>query len=366
MQEFDVKLTTDNYKENITRICRELRPNWLSDDSDLIIKPLNGGITNSLYACHLKDKHWNDNDTILFRIYGMNTEDFISRSDEMATMVLMKKIELGPQTYGHFQNGICYELISGDILTIDDVYNEKIYTKLAEAISTLQHSKFKGFKYLTEDQTNEIFLFEKLDKLFDLVHDDYKANMNDMTDELLKIIPSKDTIKKEIEFVKSYLANMAVKNNSLIVFSHNDLLLANIINNKSTKSIKFIDYEYGAMNFQAYDIANHFNEFAGVDNPDYSYFPNKEFQLKWLKVYLNAFYKKANDYYKNEPEKQVTVDENMIENFYNEVNKFNSSSHLLWSIWSLIQAQNSSIDFNFVNYARVRFEQYFKHKEKLI
>lgn len=130
MHVFDVKLTKENYQENIANICRELRPNWLSDGNELIIKPLNGGITNSLYACHLKSKNWNDNDTILFRIYGMNTEDFISRSEEMNTMVLMKNIGLGPQIYGKFQNGICYELISGDILEIEDVYNENIYPKV--------------------------------------------------------------------------------------------------------------------------------------------------------------------------------------------------------------------------------------------
>lgn len=89
-----------------------------------------------------------------------------------------------------------------------------------------------------------------MDKLLELVHDDYKASMNDMTDELLKIIPPKSQIKKEIEFVKSYLINLAVKNKSLIVFSHNDLLLANIIHNKESQAIRFIDYEYGAMNFQ--------------------------------------------------------------------------------------------------------------------
>lgn len=29
-------------------------------------------------------------------------------------------------------------------------------------------------------------------------------------------------------------------------------------------SVKFIDYEYAGYNYQAYDIGNHFNEFAGT------------------------------------------------------------------------------------------------------
>lgn len=31
----------------------------------------------------------------------------------------------------------------------------------------------------------------------------------------------------------------------------------------SVGAVKFIDYEYADFNYQAYDIGNHFNEFAG-------------------------------------------------------------------------------------------------------
>lgn len=31
-------------------------------------------------------------------------------------------------------------------------------------------------------------------------------------------------------------------------------------------NVKFIDYEYAGYNYQAYDIGNHFNEFAGWYN----------------------------------------------------------------------------------------------------
>lgn len=52
--------------------------------------------------------------------------------------------------------------------------------------------------------------------------------------------------------------------NSPIVFCHNDLLLGNVVYEKSTDRITFIDYEYAGQNFQAFDIGNHFTEFAGV------------------------------------------------------------------------------------------------------
>lgn len=364
MLEFDIELNRDNLQENIHKICPEFKPHWSGEP--ITIKHLSGGITNSLYACHLGSKKWNDSDTVLFRIFGLNTEEFISRTDEVTTMMLMKKFELGPQIYGRFKNGICYELLPGDILTQDDVYNEAIYTKVAEAMALMQFSKFDGFETTDPAKKDDLFIFAKLDKLFSLLKEDYKTTMPDMTNEVLERIPSKLQLKDECDFLKSYFIEYTTKRNSLIVFSHNDLLLGNIIFNRDSDCIKFIDYEYGQMNYQAYDIANHFNEFAGVDTVDYSFFPGKEFQKKWLKIYLNAFYKLVNKFYENEPEKQRTVNETMIEELYDEVNKFTAASNLIWSIWSFIQAQNSTIDFDFVEYGSTRYGRYLSDKKRLI
>lgn len=51
--------------------------------------------------------------------------------------------------------------------------------------------------------------------------------------------------------------------NNDIVFAHNDLLLGNILYNQKENTVTFIDFEYTAYNYQAFDIANHFAEFAG-------------------------------------------------------------------------------------------------------
>ena len=50
---------------------------------------------------------------------------------------------------------------------------------------------------------------------------------------------------------------------SPIVFCHNDLLLTNVLHNQVENKVTFIDFEYAAYNLQAFDIANHFAEFAG-------------------------------------------------------------------------------------------------------
>ena len=39
------------------------------------------------------------------------------------------------------------------------------------------------------------------------------------------------------------------------------------------------------------------------------------------------------------------------------------AAHLFWGIWSVVQAGNSSIDFDYLSYAKLRFDAYAYHKE---
>lgn len=61
----------------------------------------------------------------------------------------------------------------------------------------------------------------------------------------------------------------------------------------------------------------------------------KDYQIEWIKVYLEEYYGRE-------------VSDVEIEKLYKDVNKFALSSHFLWSLWSLIQAEHSTIDFDFV------------------
>lgn len=74
-----------------------------------------------------------------------------------------------------------------------------------------------------------------------------------------------------MNLLKEKLSNL----DSPVVFAHNDLLLGNVIYTKETNSVTFIDFEYAAPNYQAYDIANHFAEFVGEYHMLLRYFPTK-------------------------------------------------------------------------------------------
>lgn len=75
-------------------------------------------------------------------------------------------------------------------------------------------------------------------------------------------------LKQNYQMLKMELISL----NNDIVFAHNDLLLGNILYNQKENTVTFIDFEYTAYNYQAFDIANHFAEFAGNINIYAEYF----------------------------------------------------------------------------------------------
>lgn len=160
---------------------------------------------------------------------------------------------------------------------------------------------------------------------------------------------------------------------SPVVFCHNDLLLKNIIYHKDPvlgPGVTFIDFEYAAYNFQAFDIANHFCEFAGIEVYDPSLFPDLDFQKTWLKHYLQAW-KELNNCHQSHMagskkcDADLTVSPDEVEVLLKQVEKLTLASHLWWSIWGLIQSQHSTIHFDFQRYTYQRMQQYYVDKGKI-
>lgn len=168
------------------------------------------------------------------------------------------------------------------------------------------------------------------------------------------------------------------------VFCHNDLLLKNIIYHE-TSGITFIDFEYADFNFQAFDIANHFCEFAGVERYDPLQYPDEDFQREWIKHYISSWKRlnppspcddtsdtvvttngKGSDVSVFVSQHDLEITEEEVEDLLSQVKKFAMAAHLLWGIWALIQSRHSKINFDFLSYARDRLKEYFVAKGKLL
>lgn len=82
---------------------------------------------------------------------------------------------------------------------------------------------------------------------------------NDLAFRFEKLIKPINVLKQNYQLLKKTLLDL----HSEVVFAHNDLLLGNVLYNQKENIVTFIDFEYTAYNYQAFDIANHFAEFAG-------------------------------------------------------------------------------------------------------
>ncbi|XP_041504584.1 ethanolamine kinase 2 isoform X2 [Microtus oregoni] len=286
---FSVVVDQDDILPGALHLIRELRPHWKPEQ--VRTKRFKDGITNKLVACYVEEDM---RDCVLVRVYGERTELLVDRENEVRNFQLLRAHGCAPKLYCTFQNGLCYEYMQGVAL---------------------------GPEHIREPQ------------LFSLSAD----------------VPKVEVLEQELSWLKEHLSQLE----SPVVFCHNDLLCKNIIYDSAKGHVRFIDYEYAGYNYQAFDIGNHFNEFAGVNEVDYCRYPAREIQLQWLNYYLEA-------------QKGTAATPREVERLYAQVNKFALASHFFWALWALIQNQYSTISFDFLRYAVIRFNQYFRVKPQVL
>ncbi|XP_066906941.1 ethanolamine kinase 1 isoform X1 [Halyomorpha halys] len=335
---FDIFIDEEKVEDGAFQLLAEIRPSWSPDQ--VSFKTFTDGITNKLIGCWTKKS---PKEIILIRMYGKNTDLLIDRKAETRNFKLLQKAGFAPQLYAIFGNGLAYEYIHGEILTVETVRAPSIYPLVATMLAKIH-------KINNQDSQKPI-LWDLMKQYLKLVPETF-SNPEKQRLYSEKFPDGIEVLHSEMLFFEEKLSHSSSK----VVFCHNDLLLANIIHDQG--KVTFIDYEYAGCNYQAYDIGNHFTEFAGVSSVDYSNYPSPDFQHAWLKIYLQEFNSNGNS------TARVTNEE--IKELYIQVNKFALVTHLLWATWALVQAELSSIDFDFISYAATRMEELFCKKEKIL
>jgi len=320
----------------IREVAKTVVRDW--DDvplSEIVVKEVSGGITNMLYRAVVDNRNKNTT-SVLVRVYGNKTDLIIDRKRELVNIKRLYTTGFGPKLYGTFKNGYVYEFYPGAPVAPDELASCKWNVQIASQLA----------KYHQQEMVEELALWKTLDNWLSLVPDTYTKSSQTAK---LQELGGKDKIRSELQILKDTAAQLA----SPLVFSHNDLLGGNIIVNDANGEVKFIDFEYASTNYQAFDIANHFNEFAGFE-ADYSRYPSKEQQYQFLRSYLTT--------YKN----GTAPTDQELHKLYVQVNKFALISHMFWAIWALVQGHISKLDFDFVDYAGLRFAEYYNKKDEFL
>eukprot|EP00092_Neocalanus_flemingeri_P006349 GFUD01006834.1.p1 GENE.GFUD01006834.1~~GFUD01006834.1.p1 ORF type:complete len:336 (-),score=72.11 GFUD01006834.1:162-1169(-) len=312
----------ESMKQSAIGLCCDLKPDLVKDE--IQVEELTGGTTNKILMVRVKKS----NDKMLIRVYGLGSEVMIDRHQEIENMDLLSKAGLGSKLLGVFNNGICYQYLEGQSITREMVSSPDIYPLVARKLANMHLIKI-------EQRTN--ILWDRMRNYIDLLPESFQDSKQDN-------LLNKQELLYEYAMLKELLENCS----SPLVFCHNDLNIPNILFDGS--DVSFIDVEYGGCSYAAFDVANHFVQFAGGDPPlDYvRYYPSKQFQLKWIQEYLQTF---------NE-----TCSPEDVEELYDLVQKFALCSHLFWSVWALVQAKISSLDYDFLDAAIEQLSEYKRMK----
>ncbi|XP_052199245.1 probable ethanolamine kinase [Diospyros lotus] len=330
----DHALSLPEMSPRIINLCKDLFKKWLKlDNSHFTVTTISGGITNLLLKVSIREEN-GDTVNMTVRLYGPNTEYVINRGRELQAIGYLSAAGFGAKLLGVFGNGMVQSFINAHTLTPLDMRKPKLAAEIAKQLHKFHQVEIPGSK---EPQLwNDAFKF--FQKASTLAFDDSEKQ---------KIYETISFEEVHTELMK--LKELTVHFDAPVVFAHNDLLSGNIMFNDEEDKLYLIDFEYGSYNYRGFDIGNHFNEYAGYDC-DYSLYPSKDEQHHFFRHYL-------------EPEKPYAVSDKDIEALYVETNSYRLASHLYWALWALIQAKMSPIDFDYLSYFFLRYNEYKKQKE---
>ncbi len=282
----------------------QLMPEWKNITLDISV--LSGGITNKLYRIK------SEKGDVALRIYGDKTELFINRDFEADAIEKMADAGISPKLIKYIPeyNVTIVEFITGSYtLNNNDFLNEDLRERIVKPIRKIHESKVVLPKLF-----NPLVEVKKMAKILTDLDVEYREF------DIAGTIQCFEDLSQKINIPESkYTA------------SHNDLLAENFIlvqdgyEDLYDEPMYIIDWEYAGMAPRYYDIADMFQEILVPRDVEKSfveyYCEGREFDKN---LYLIDMFKPFPDIY--------------------------------WFLWSLIQQNISTIEFDFYNYGRVKYE----------
>ena len=309
-------------------VVRQIVPAW-SAVTQVDVEIIGGGITNLLFKLTADGQP-----PILVRLYGNGTEAVIDRDRENALFARLSRLGFAPTYHGRFTGGRVEGFLTGyRALEPAEMGDPALRPLIATTLRTL-HSIPPAQPTPTLWQTLSAWMHTAMTLSF--TGEDARRHaalcLPRYADRLAGL---------QERFARLDLPEAAIRP----VLAHNDLLSGNILYSAQSHTVRFIDYEYGACSYAAFDIANHFCEYAGFDSDFARGFPTRAVRDDFIAHYLDG-----------------SAD---VAAFSDAVAFFVLPDHLFWGTWAVIQAKHSPIDFDFMAYARLRLAGFDFHEETL-
>jgi len=282
--------------------CVKLMPEW--NGLALDIRELKGGITNQLYRV----TSGNGMDCV-FRFYGKKTELFIDRDAEMENLRRLGALGVTPRLIRYLpeQGVTVVEFIPGYVLKNQDFLKEDLWERIISPIRTVHQSGIR-----LPSLFNPLIEVKRLYKTLEEINPHYPEFD----------IPG--TIK-----ILEKISEVAGVSTPQYVPCHNDLLADNFVLTEGRERFKaamcLIDWEYGGMAPAYYDLADMFQEIL---------IP-RQVERRLLSVYWEG---------------------NDTDHHHYMTDLFKPYPDIYWFLWSLIQLNISSIEFDYYHYGKVKYD----------
>ena len=321
------------------RLVRQLSSEWNLEDDQIKCTPFTEGITNTIIKVTPQlpnqDEEDADRKAVLIRAYGKDTDFIIDRQKELRAHNMLANKQLAAPLLAQFDNGFMCSFIPGDICDAEHFHDQTVYRGIAATLgkwhSTLPISVLIDNPDSIDDpETRPVpNIWTNAQKWIDLLPSD--------TEELKA---RNDTFRKELEWFSSEYGNIPGIDGSDYVFSHTDLLCANVVrervdtkdNNDSERREKghpvtFIDYEYATTAPPVFDIANFFAEWAGPDG-DLSFMPSRSQRTDFIQHYLRSWKSCSGG-----SEDDISADADRL---FDQVEIYRGLPGLYWGIWGML------------------------------
>ena len=277
-------------------------PEWTGLALD--IRELKGGITNRLYRV----TSGNGMDCV-FRFYGKKTELFIDRDAEMENLRRLDPLGITPRLIRYLpeQGVTVVEFIPGQVLKNADFLKEELWERIISPIRTVHRSGIR-----LPILFNPLVEVRRLYQTLEEIHPHYPEFD----------IPGTVGILEKI-------SRIAGVSPSRYVACHNDLLADNFVLTEETERsgsrMCLIDWEYGGMAPAYYDLADMFQEIL---------LP-RAVERRLLELYWEG---------------------NDTDHHQYLTDLFKPCPDIYWFLWSLIQLNISSIEFDYYQYGKTKYE----------
>ena len=359
----------------IATICKDVVPGWkhiIGDGSlaDAIeIKQMVEGLSNQLFRVRL-NRTANAGasfSTVLFRIYGEHVSSFYNPDHELKVFRTLSALGIGPKMMAHGPGWRIEEFHEDSApLPVSSLQNPSTFSQIASILGKL-HKVHRSPKFPASefDMTTSI-TFSRLDEW---TREGLRALETLPNAAALRERLEIDQILPQVDILRSIL--QAIAHSGMVgtdmVFCHNDAQENNIL--VTPYGLRLIDFEYADFNYQFADIGNLFNEFA----IDYLYpeapmfkatpsdYPSLAARRMFASVYLSEYLERP---VMDSPDSGAFL----IDQLLDTAEIGSQVSHLLWGFWSLVRAQQQAegtTSFDFVEYARYRFEAFLQKSAEL-